>query len=104
MSTNWRKMTEEQRKSLSKFETRVRQLMLLCEDLKKDNQLLTKELEANRRALLDAEKQIQEASAKFESLKLAKMLSFERTDVQTAQRRLSGLVREIDKCIELMKN
>lgn len=104
MSTNWRKMTEEQRKSLSKFETRVRQLMLLCEDLKKDNQLLTKELEANRRALLDAERQIQEASAKFESLKLAKMLSFERTDVQTAQRRLSGLVREIDKCIELMKN
>ncbi|HKL91891.1 MAG: hypothetical protein PHQ26_00540 [Bacteroidales bacterium] len=97
-------MTEEQRKSLSKFETRVRQLMLLCEDLKKDNQLLTKELEANRRALLDAERQIQEASAKFESLKLAKMLSFERTDVQTAQRRLSGLVREIDKCIELMKN
>lgn len=104
MSTNWRKMTEEQRKSLSKFETRVRQLMLLCEDLKKDNQLLTKELEANRRALLDAERQIQEASAKFESLKLAKMLSFERTDVQTAQRRLSRLVREIDKCIELMKN
>ena len=89
---------------MSKFETRVRQLMLLCEDLKKDNQLLTKELEANRRALLDAERQIQEASAKFESLKLAKMLSFERTDVQTAQRRLSGLVREIDKCIELMKN
>ncbi len=95
-------MTEEQHKSLATFETRVRQLMLLCESLREEKNSLLEQLNNRETALLEAESDLREMTASYDNLKLAKMVSFGKTDIKEAQQTLSGLVREIDKCIALI--
>jgi len=95
-------MTDEQQKLLTNFETRVRQLMLLCNSLKQDKAQLEKALGAKESALKEAKESIQELNTRYDNLKLAKMISQVGTDVKGAQQRLSKLVREVDKCIALI--
>jgi len=95
-------MTEEQQKLLTNFETRVRQLMLLCESLKQENQRLSIKLESKEKTLADSEKVLRDLTASYDNLKLARMVSFGKIDTKDAQQKLSGLVREIDKCIALI--
>ena len=102
MSTDWCKMTDEQQKLLINFETRVRQLMLLCESLRNDKAELKKALEAKDNDLKIAKADIRDLTISYDNLKLAKMVSYGEKDVKSAQQRLSKLVREIDKCIALV--
>ena len=53
-------MTEEQQKTLTNFETRVRQLMLLCESLKEENKSLLTRLSSHETALQEAEKALRQ--------------------------------------------
>jgi hypothetical protein len=99
---NWSKMTDEQQKILTNFETRVRQLMLLCESLKQEKQELQDSLESRNMALRKSEETIRDLTNKYDNLKLASMVSFGKSDVKGARQRLSGLVREIDRCIALI--
>lgn len=96
------KMTDEQQKVLTNFETRVRQLMLLCESLRQDKADLEKTLNVKEIALKEAKENIQDLATKYDNLKLAKMITQGESDVKGAQQRLSRLVREIDKCIALI--
>lgn len=95
-------MTEEQQKKLTIFKTRVRQLMLLCESLKEENNSLQTQLRSREAELKDANKALLELTASYDNLLLAKMVSFGKKDIKEAQQTLSGLVREIDKCIALI--
>lgn len=95
-------MTEEQQKTLTNFETRVRQLMLLCQSLREENDSLLTKLRSRETALQEAEKALRKMTASYDNMKLAKMVSFGKTDIKEAQQTLSGLVREIDKCIALI--
>lgn len=95
-------MTEEQQRLLTNFETRVRQVMLLCESLRQDKAVLEKALDAKEIALKEAKDSIHDLTIKYDNLKLAKMISYGDTDVKGAQQRLSKLVREVDKCIALI--
>lgn len=95
-------MTDEQQKILTNFETRVRQLMLLCESLKQEKQELQDSLESRNMALRKSEETIRDLTNKYDNLKLASMVSFGKSDVKGARQRLSGLVREIDRCIALI--
>lgn len=95
-------MTDDQKKKLTNFETRVRQLMLHCDALRKENEGLKKRLEDSESELNDAKATIRTTTTKYENLKLAKMLSNGENDVKSAQLRVSKLVRDIDKCIALI--
>lgn len=95
-------MTDEQQKSLTDFETRVRQLMLLCESLRQEKAGLEKALELKDAALKKSEDKIRDLKTDYDNLKIATMVSFGKSDVKSAQLKLSGLVREIDKCIALI--
>jgi archaellum component FlaC len=95
-------MTDEQQKQLTNFETRVRHLMMLCETLQKENVQMAKTLDGQEAALNKAKENIRELTTKYENLKLAKFLSRDQNDVKKAQRRVSGLVRDIDRCIALI--
>jgi hypothetical protein len=95
-------MTDEQQRKLTNFETRVRQLMMLCESLRKENEALSKMLEDTEQYLKEAKETIRTTTTKYENLKLAKMLSYGEKDVKSAQQRVSRLVRDIDKCIALI--
>ncbi len=95
-------MTEEQQKILTGFETRVRQLMLFCDSLKREKTELENALEIKEEALRKSEELIRDLNSKYDNLKVATMISFGKTDIKGAKQKLSGLVREIDKCIALI--
>ena len=95
-------MTEEQQKILTNFETRVRQLMLLCDSLKRENTELEKALEIKDEALRKSEELVRDLNSRYDNLKVATMISFGKTDIKGAKQKLSVLVREIDKCIALI--
>jgi hypothetical protein len=95
-------MTEEQQKILTNFETRVRQLMLLCDSLKRENSELVKALETKDEDLRKSEELVRDLNSRYDNLKVATMISFGKTDIKGAKQKLSVLVREIDKCIALI--
>lgn len=89
-------------KILSLFTTRVRQMILQYEELKKENEELyamVGELEDEIKRLKESREQ---ACKDYESLKMAKMMEISDGDIESAKRRLSGLIREVNKCITLL--
>lgn len=97
-------MTEEDKKLLSTFEARLRHLMYLHEELKRENaemKLLLEEKEAELQEVRKGYKELQESYA---NLKVAKTISVNNNDVKDTKQRLSRLVREVDKCIALLNN
>jgi DNA repair exonuclease SbcCD ATPase subunit len=95
-------MTDEQQKTLTNFETRVKQLILLCDKLRKENAELGSLLDDKEQSLNEAKEAVRSLTTKYDNLKLAKMLSHDENDVKSAQQRVSRLVREIDRCIVLI--
>ncbi len=95
-------MTDEQKKLLSNFEARVRQLMLLCESLKEENALLNKLVCQKEEELQKAESSYNELFSRYENLKLAQGVAMSEEERRNAKARYTKLVREIDKCIALL--
>ena len=89
-------------KILTLFTTRVRQMILQYEELKKENEglyAMVGELEDEIKRLKESREQ---ACKDYESLKMAKMMEISDGDIESAKRRLSGLIREVNKCITLL--
>lgn len=95
-------MTEDQKKQLNIFETRLHRLLYLCDELKKKNVDLSKDLdlETKRNETLTVE--LENLKKDYTNLKTATVISLRTQDVKDSKKRLSNIVREIDKCIALM--
>lgn len=95
-------MTEEERKLLSTFEARLRHLIYLHDELKRENfglkQLLEEKKEENDKIL----KEYNSLKTDYSNLKTAMTISVSGSDAKETKLRLSKLVREIDKCISLL--
>jgi hypothetical protein len=95
-------MTEDEKKRLSIFEARLRHLLFLYNELKRENaklnQLLKEEKEKNEKILND----YKELEAKYTNTKIAATINQTVKDVKETKLRLSKLVREVDKCIALL--
>ena len=95
-------MTEEDKKVISTFEGKLRHFMFLYEKLEQENaslkqQLLNKEEEINQ-----FKQSLKESEAQYADLKTARTISLYDKDIKETKQRLSGLVREIDRCIALL--
>lgn len=89
-------------KTIDVFSTRTRQLILHYRDLKKENTELYEmvdELEAKVRSL---ESKLSQAQSEYNSLKMAKMIEVTDSDMDSAKKRLSQLIRDVNKCITLL--
>lgn len=95
-------MTEEQLRLLKNFETRVRQAILLCESLKKENEALKETLADKEEAYVKLREEYRDIIQKYDKLRTAKLISFKDDEVRSAKKQLSKLVREIDACIALV--
>ena len=95
-------MTEEQSKLIANFEARVRQLMFLCDELKQKNAVLEKDLVNEVEKTQSLEEEITRLNLKYDNLKIARIISVKQDDFRGAKKRLSKLVREVDKCIALL--
>ena len=95
-------MTEEDRKLISSFEGKLRHFMFLYDELKQENADLKHLLMQKEQEILQLEQSHKELEAQFTDLKMARTLSLYDKDIKDAKQRLSGLVREIDRCIALL--
>ena len=91
-------------KVLRDFETRVRQMLLRFQQLKKENDDLYAMVEQNERELNNLRDKLERKSHDYDSLKMAKMIEISDGDLQGAKDRLSKLIREVNKCIAILSD
>lgn len=97
-------MTENDKKLLAKFEIRMKQLMYLCDTLHDENKKLREELSQKNIQVEELSDKAKQLKAKYDNLKFAKTLtSQDKEAVQETKLRLSKLVRDVDKCIAMLK-
>ena len=89
-------------KILNTFATRVRQMILQYEALKKENDELYALVEQREQEIKQLREELSQAEADYNSLKLAKMLEVTDGDMETAQKRVAKLIRDVNKCITLL--
>ena len=89
-------------KALSTFETRVRQLILRFQELKKENEELHTLVEKNEQDLQAMKAQLTQADNDYQSLKMAKMMETTDGDLESVKARVAKMIREVNKCIALL--
>ena len=89
-------------KTLNTFATRVRQMILRFNDMKKENDDLYTMIDERDAEIKKLQKQLAQAQTDYNSLKLAKMIEITDGDMEGAQKRLSKLIRDVNKCITLL--
>lgn len=95
-------MTDSE-KTLAMFEGRVRQLILRYQDLKKENAELYEMVAQNEQDIKTLQGKLTQSVNDYNALKMAKMVEITDGDLQGAKDRLSKLIREVDKCISILK-
>ncbi len=95
-------MTDEEKKLLSTFETRLRHLIYLHDELKRENGELRRLLAAQKEENIRQQTAHQVLKQNYTDLKTAATISLNGSDVKETKLRLSKLVREVDKCIALL--
>ncbi len=95
-------MAEEHDKLLVDLEVRVKQVMFLCDSLKDENKRLTSEIQSKQKQVDAAVSDLRQLKAKYDGLKTARTITAASVDVEVARDKLSKLVREVDKCINLL--
>ena len=96
-------MTEDRAKLLVNLEVRVKQVLLLCDKLKHENSQLVDELVIKKKEITRLNGEITQLNKKYDNLKTVRTITAASVDVDTAKIKLSKLVREVDKCISLLK-
>ena len=89
-------------KILTLFTTRVRQMILQYNELKKENAELYAMVDLRDKEIEHLEAGLNQARRDYENLKTARMIEICDGDIETAKRRLAGLIREVNKCITLL--
>ena len=91
-------------KTLATFETRVRQLILSFQELKKENQNMQAMLEKNEQTVNELRQQMTQKQDDYDSLKMAKMIEITDGKLSDAKERLSRLIRDVNKCIAILSD
>ena len=89
-------------KAINTFATRVRQMILQYEEMKKENNDLYELVDQREKEIEKLEAQLKQARNDYNSLKMAKMIEISDSDMENAQKRISKLIRDVNKCITLI--
>lgn len=92
----------EENKILNLFTTRMRQLILQYKEVKEQNKELQSKLQMNERENERLKKQLKQAKNDYNSLKMARLVEVTDGDIESSKRRLSNMIREVNKCITLL--
>ena len=95
-------MTEEDKKLLNTFEGKLRHLLLLYEEVKKENASFRELLAEKDNEILRMENSRKELEEKYTNLKMARIISINDSELRDTKQRLARLVREVDKCIAML--
>ena len=89
-------------KTIALFTTRVRQIILEYNKIKNENDRLRAMIDERDSALEKMEGQLAQVRNDYESLKMARMVEITNGDLESAQKKISKLIRDVNKCITLV--
>ena len=91
-------------KTITTFATRVRQMILKFEDVKRENEELYAMVEERDAKIKELEDKLTQAKHDYDSLKMAKMMTISDSDMENTQKRIAKLIRDVNKCITLLSD
>ena len=96
-------MTQNE-KLLATFQTRVRQMILRFQELKKENEELYGMIGSGEERIKQLEAKITQLEHDYQALKMARMMEITDGDLQGAKDRVARLIREVNKCITVLSD
>ena len=91
-------------KVLSTFQTRVRQMILQYQEMKKENSTLLAKIAEQEQRIEQMEAQLTQCQNDYESLKMARMLTIVDKDLEGAKNRVAKMIRDVNKCITVLSD
>ncbi len=88
--------------TINRFATRVRQMILQYQDLRKENADLYVMVDDRDAEIKQLKAQLSQAQDDYNALKVAKMLEVTDGDIETAKKRVAKLIRDVNKCVTLL--
>lgn len=98
----WDRMNFEYDDLVNALKDKIFRLILLYEEEKRKNEVLSKDKDYLEVQLNDKKKMTEELSAKYENLKIGKMMELTGSDIHDARIKINRIVREVDQCIALL--
>ena len=95
-------MTPEERQSMKEFEAKGRQVLAQFRVLRQENADLYAELEGRDGEIKRLKAELAQNKIDYNNLKLAKMIEISDADIKESKMKISRLVREINKCINIL--
>ena len=96
-------MTQSE-KLLSTFQTRVRQMILRFQEMKKEKENLYAMMEGKDQRIKELEEQIAQMQKEYETLKMARMMTIVDKDLEGAKERVAKMIRDVNKCIAVLSD
>ena len=91
-------------KTLATFQTRLRQLLLRFQELKKENEGLSATVQNEQKTVKEMKLKLEQQQNDYDTLKMAKMLEVTDGNLQGAKDRLAKLIRDVNKCIAILSD
>ena len=91
-------------KTLATFETRLRQMILRFQELKKENKELYAMVDESEKNVAQLREKLEQQQSDYQSLKMAKMIEITDGNLADAKDRLSRLIRDVNKCIAILSD
>ena len=91
-------------KTIKTFETRLRQMILRFQELKKENKDLYAEVENGKKDIAALRAKLEQQQNDYDSLKMARMIEITDGNLDGAKDRLSKLIRDVNKCIAILSD
>ena len=91
-------------KTLADFQTRVRQMILQYQELKKENGRLQALVGEQATEIEELKARITQADNDYNSLKMARMLEITDGNLEEAKERLAKMIRQVNKCIAILSD
>jgi predicted RNase H-like nuclease (RuvC/YqgF family) len=98
------KVMSASEKTINTFATRVRQMILKFEDIKHENAELYAMVDERDAKIKELQEKLTQAKHDYDSLKMAKMMTISDSDMETTQKRIAKLIRDVNKCITLLSD
>ena len=91
-------------KVLANFQTRMRQMILRFQELKKENADLYAMVEDGEQRVKQLEEKLAQQERDYQSLKMARMMEITDGDLDGAKDRVARLIRDVNKCIAVLSD
>ena len=91
-------------KVLATFQTRIRQMILRFQELKKENADLYVMVEEGETRIKQLEAKLAQQERDYQSLKMARMMEITDGDLEGAKSRVAKMIRDVNKCIAILSD